>query len=87
MSRPRFTVIAGPDYENRLAELWFADPETVESVSNALDTVLRTIPDQAGKPFEFEGKWYRYVRFRGYQIVYEIKKQDCQVVLHNIRPV
>ena len=87
MSHPRLTVIAGPVYDDRLAELWFADPETVESVSNTLDTVLRTIPDQAGQSFEFEGKRYRYLRLLGYQVVYEIKLQDCQVVLHDIRPV
>lgn len=84
MSHPRFTVVPGEGYNNKLTELWLRDREVVQEVQDKLDRVLQVIPLQAGIPFEYEGQSYRFVRYRGYQVVYQIESDDCRVTLLDI---
>ncbi len=85
MSHPRFTVVPGDDdFDDQLAALWIEDP-SIEGVMNKLDIVLRSIPEQAGTAFHYDGRTYHFVRYGGYQVTYEIKADDCQVWLHDVR--
>ena len=88
MSHPGFTVLpANAKFDDKLARLYLLDGQTVTAVMNKLDMVLQTIPHLAGKSFEHHGKTYHFIRYLGYQVVYQILKEDCIVSLHDIRPL
>ena len=84
MSTPRFSVIPGVGFHDQLACEWLKDHRVTHAL-NRLDMVLRTMGDQVGKSFLHQGRTYRYVRYRGYQLTYEVLPDDCIVRLHDIR--
>ncbi len=86
MSLHRFAVVPGQRFENRLAMLWLQDHH-VQKVMDELEPVLRTIPDQAGETFHFEGEEYWHLAHQSYELIYQILADDCQVRLIDIRPI
>ncbi len=85
MSTPRFSVIPGAGFHDQLASEWLKDHRVTQAL-NRLDKVLRTSGDQMGKSFLHQGRTYRYVRYLGYQLTYEVLPDDCIVRLLDIRP-
>ena len=83
MSRPRFSVVHSRRYETRLAELYVEHHE-ISAALNELEPMLRSIPDQIGILFEWQGGEYWYVSYKCVEILYRIMADDCQVQLHYI---
>ncbi len=86
MSHPRFTVVPGSNFNDQLATVWLKD-RNVTTAIDRLDEVLQILPDQAGTPFEYDGKTYWFIRLQGFQVTYQILFADCLVQLHDIRPL
>jgi hypothetical protein len=86
MTRSRFTVVHGQRFESRLAMLWLGDRH-VQKVIDELEPVLRTIPDQAGELFYFEGAEYWHLAHQSYELICQILANDCQVRLIDVRPI
>lgn len=86
MSHPRFTVVPGANFHDQLSTIWLTD-RSVTTAINRLDEVLQILPDQAGTPFEHDGKTYWFIRHQGFQVTYRILFDDCLVQLHDIRPL
>ena len=84
MSHPRFTVIHRKRFEDELTLLWLNGSD-VRVAMDRLEPVLRTIPDQAGRRFQHKGEKLWYLEYNGFEIIYAIRAEDCQVQLISIR--
>ena len=84
MTQRQFTVVHGQRFERKLASLWLKSRE-VQKDFDELEPVLRTLPDQAGEPFLYNGKEYWHISHRSITVLYAILADDCQVHLIGIR--
>lgn len=84
MTHRRFTVVHDPRFEQCLANLWLQNHD-VQRAFDELEPVLRTIPNQAGELFLFEGAEYWHITHRMVELIYLISTDDCQVRLIDAR--
>jgi hypothetical protein len=84
MSQRRYTVVQRVEFEELLAVLWFMDHDVQRSMDE-LESVLRTIPDQAGYPFYHQDEQFWHLQHRAIEILYRIVDEDRQVQLISIR--
>lgn len=84
MSHRRFTVVHRQEFLDKLTVLWLEDP-SIQRILDELETVFRTIPDQAGRPFVHQEVELWYISHGPLEIIYRISEADCLVQLISIR--